>query len=111
MAKSGAFIALFDRDLEAARALAVELVSEGFRARAWGVDVSDEAGMAIRQPSLELALKDWNAVLAVNLTGVFLCARLAARHMVKRQRGCIINTMSIMGLPGATSERLLFKPA
>ena len=123
MAKSGAFVALFDRDLDAARTLAAELVAAGFQAQAWGVDVSDEAavaaamdelvaltgqidclvnnaGIAIRQPSLELELKDWNAVLAVNLTGVFLCARLAARHMVKRQRGCIINTASIMGLSG-----------
>ena len=54
MAKSGAFVALFDRDLDAARTLATELVAAGFQAQAWGVDVSDEAAVA------ELAVPDMN---------------------------------------------------
>jgi len=39
-------------------------------------------------------------VLKVNLTGVFLCARAAARHMIPKNRGAIVNTASIMGLSG-----------
>jgi NAD(P)-dependent dehydrogenase (short-subunit alcohol dehydrogenase family) len=59
----------------------------------------NNAGLAIRKPSLELTLADWNAVVAVNLTGAFLCARAAARHMPERG-GSIVNTASIMGLSG-----------
>jgi NAD(P)-dependent dehydrogenase (short-subunit alcohol dehydrogenase family) len=123
MAQSGAHIALFDRDADAVQLLANQLSEQGFTAHGYTVDVTDErsveaamqavversgridclfnnAGLAIRKPSLDLSLDDWNKVLDVNLTGVFLCARLAARHMVKRQSGCIINTASIMGLSG-----------
>ncbi len=123
MAQSGAHIALFDNDAEAVHAQAAHLTALGFTAHAYTVDVTDEhsievamqsvvqrsgridclfnnAGLAIRQPSLTLSLEDWEKVLDVNLTGVFLCARLAARHMVTRQSGCIINTASIMGLSG-----------
>ena len=59
----------------------------------------NNAGRAIRKPSLELPLADWDAVVAVNLTGAFLCARAAARHMGERG-GAIVNTASIMGLSG-----------
>jgi NAD(P)-dependent dehydrogenase (short-subunit alcohol dehydrogenase family) len=39
--------------------------------------------------------------VAVNMTGVFLCSRAAARHMIARgQGGAIVNTASIMGLSG-----------
>ena len=123
MAQSGAHIALFDRDADAVHATAQQLNAQGFTAHGYEVDVTNEhsiesamqavversghidclfnnAGLAIRKPSLDLPLEDWNKVLDVNLTGIFLCARLAARHMVKRQSGCIINTASIMGLSG-----------
>lgn len=65
----------------------------------------NNAGMAIRRPSLELDVEDWNAVVAVNLTGAFLCARAAARHMPLGEPGgvdggSIVNTASIMGLSG-----------
>jgi len=61
----------------------------------------NNAGIAIRRPSTELPLDDWNKVLAVNMTGVFLCAREAARHMLAGGRGGrIINTASIMGISG-----------
>ncbi|HET9488840.1 MAG TPA: SDR family NAD(P)-dependent oxidoreductase [Methylomirabilota bacterium] len=61
----------------------------------------NNAGIAIRRPTTELALEDWNRVVAVNLTGVFLCAREAARHMLAGGRGGrIVNTASIMGFSG-----------
>jgi NAD(P)-dependent dehydrogenase (short-subunit alcohol dehydrogenase family) len=123
MAQSGAHIALFDRDAHAVQQFAQHLNDQGFTAQGYTVDVTDEhsvevamqavaqrsgridclfnnAGLAIRKPSMDLSLEDWNKVLDVNLTGVFLCARLAARHMVKQHSGCIINTASIMGLSG-----------
>ena len=99
------------------------IASEGLQAVAHGVDVTDEAsvdaamaaivaregridslinnaGLAIRRPTIELSVADWEAVLKVNLTGVFLCARAAARHMIPKNRCAIVNTASIMGLSG-----------
>ena len=61
----------------------------------------NNAGRAIRWPSLDLALADWEAVVAVNMTGAFLCARAAAALMIRGGKGgAIVNTASIMGLSG-----------
>ncbi len=60
----------------------------------------NNAGIALRRPSVELTRQDWQAVVDVNLTGVFLCARAAARHMLAARRGAIVNVSSIMGLSG-----------
>jgi NAD(P)-dependent dehydrogenase (short-subunit alcohol dehydrogenase family) len=61
----------------------------------------NNAGIAIRQSTTELTLPDWSKVVAVNMTGVFLCAREAARHMLAAGRGGrIVNTASIMGIVG-----------
>src|ERR1700694_3657819 len=46
----------------------------------------------------DLSLADWNRVIAVNLTGYFLCAQAAARRMIKQGwGGSIINMSSIGG--------------
>jgi 2-deoxy-D-gluconate 3-dehydrogenase len=46
-------------------------------------------------------MADWDKVVAVNMTGVFLCARAAARHMIAHgEGGAIVNLASIMGLSG-----------
>lgn len=60
----------------------------------------NNAGIALRRPTVELSAKDWQAVVDVNLTGVFLCARAAGRVMLKARRGSIVNVASIMGLSG-----------
>ena len=61
----------------------------------------NNAGIAIRRPTAELTVDEWNKVVAVNMTGVFLCAREAARHMLAGGRGGrIVNTASIMGFSG-----------
>jgi NAD(P)-dependent dehydrogenase (short-subunit alcohol dehydrogenase family) len=61
----------------------------------------NNAGIAIRRPTHEITLEDWNKVVAVNMTGVFLCAREAARHMLASGRGGrMVNTASIMGFSG-----------
>jgi NAD(P)-dependent dehydrogenase (short-subunit alcohol dehydrogenase family) len=54
----------------------------------------------IRHPTVELSLADWNNVVAVNMTGVFLGSRAAARYMLPKRKGSIVNTASIMGLSG-----------
>jgi NAD(P)-dependent dehydrogenase (short-subunit alcohol dehydrogenase family) len=106
----GARVAIFDLKAEGDDAWAVDVSDEAqvrtafaqVVARHGRVDVLfNNAGIAIRQPTTELALEDWNKVVAVNMTGVFLCAREAARHMLASGRGGrIINTASIMGLSG-----------
>ena len=61
----------------------------------------NNAGIAIRKPTAEITLDDWNKVVGVNMTGVFLCAREASRHMLAGGRGGrIVNTASIMGFSG-----------
>jgi len=61
----------------------------------------NSAGIAIRDAAVNLGLEAWEKVLAVNLTGSFLCARIAARAMIAGERGgSIVNLASIMGLSG-----------
>ena len=60
----------------------------------------NNAGIAIRRPAVELALADWDKVVAVNMTGAFLCARAAARPMIAGGGGAIVNVASIVGLSG-----------
>jgi glucose 1-dehydrogenase len=94
-------------DADKAEALADEIRSKGVRARALCADVSDEAqvrsmfsamleefgtvdilvnnaGLQQDAPFHELTLAKWNKVLAVNLTGQFLCAREAVREFMRR---------------------------
>lgn len=49
-------------------------------------------------PFEEFPLEDWNAVMAVNLTGAMLCAQVFGAPMAKRGRGAIVNTLSIYGI-------------
>lgn len=60
----------------------------------------NNAGIAIRRPAVEVALADWQKVIDVNLTALFVCSRTAARSMIRAQRGAIVNVASIMGLSG-----------
>ena len=49
----------------------------------------------------EYSLAAWNRVMAINLTGVWLCMRDEIAQMLKQKSGVIVNTSSIMGLTGA----------
>jgi NAD(P)-dependent dehydrogenase (short-subunit alcohol dehydrogenase family) len=122
-ARSGARVQVLDINGEAAAITRAEIVAEGRLATDWHVDVADEtavvvafkaiaraegsidslvnnAGLAIRHPAVDLERADWQRVIDVNMTGVFLCARIAARHMIPARRGAIVNMSSIMGLSG-----------
>jgi NAD(P)-dependent dehydrogenase (short-subunit alcohol dehydrogenase family) len=71
-----------------------------------GLDILvNNAGMAIRKPAIEVSLADWQKVIDLNLTALFLCSRAAARYMRKPRAdappgGAIVNLASIMGLSG-----------
>ena len=62
----------------------------------------NNAGIAIFKPVLETSLDDWNAVLANNLTGAFICSRACAPVMLKTGGGAIVNIASISGLRAST---------
>ena len=48
----------------------------------------------------ERTLEEWNYTFAVNATGVFLCTREAAKHMIARKSGVIVNIASVAGMVG-----------
>jgi 2-deoxy-D-gluconate 3-dehydrogenase len=124
LAAAGARIVITDIDADASAQIVAEIEAAGGAAWARSADVAREdsveslfaeiarrekrvdilinnAGVAIRRPAVELALADWEKVVAVNMTGVFLCARSAARRMIAGgDGGAIVNVASIMGLSG-----------
>ncbi|PIF13901.1 gluconate 5-dehydrogenase [Candidatus Pantoea floridensis] len=63
----------------------------------WGaIDVLvNNAGIQRRRPFLEFPEQDWNDVIAVNQTAVFLVSQTVAKKMVARQQGKIINIGSM----------------
>lgn len=62
----------------------------------------NNAGIAIFKPLLETTFEDWSRVLAVNLSGPFLCAQEAAPLMAAGGGGAIVNITSISGLRAST---------
>ncbi len=124
IAKAGGAVAIWGRNAEKSRAALAELRALGAQAEAFSCDVGREveivramgetlarfgrvdscfanAGMGVPRPFVEMSLADWNAVIDVNLTGVFLCFREAAKHMVARGGGGkLVATSSIGALHG-----------
>ena len=106
----GAKVAVFDLAASGDDGYKVDVSDEGQVTQAFQQVVQrygrldvlfNNAGTAIRRPTTELTVDEWNKVVAVNMTGVFLCAREAARHMLASGRGGrIVNTASIMGFSG-----------
>jgi len=118
LASAGARIVLNGRDAAALAALAHRLRADGVAAEVACFDVTDEpavdaaierierevgpldvlvnnSGITVRGPMLELATADFERVIATNLTAAFVVGRAAARRMVGRGRGKILNVCSI----------------
>jgi 3-oxoacyl-[acyl-carrier protein] reductase len=123
LAAQGAVVVVADRREELARATAERLRAGGRVATALVADVSDpaqvtalfdaavaehgrldilvnNAGVGAVASSEELTFDVWSRTLAVNLTGTFLCAQAAARHMLPAGRGVIINIGSVFAATG-----------
>lgn len=114
LADAGAEVVILDRRFDpdgaggpdGARRIELDVSDEAAVAAAFAsagpVDILVNcAGIALRHPALDHPLQDWNAVVDVNMTGSFLCAREAARNMIGAGLpGAIVNTASIMGLSG-----------
>ncbi len=62
--------------------------------------VVNNAGIIRRAPALEFSEKDWDDVIHINLRSVFFLAQAAARVMVKRGGGKIINVASMLSFQG-----------
>jgi len=121
-AAAGAGLALIDRDATTAETTA-QAITGGGAVSAHAADVADEAalerafqniiqhrggidilvnsaGIGLRHAAVDHPIDDWDKVVAVNLTGVFLSSRIAARNMISRGGGAIVNLASIMGFSG-----------
>ena len=125
LAKSGAKVVLAGRRAERLRALADELGAD--QAEAVPTDVADEAAVGLLVdravdrfgrldvmgnnagvidggPAEMESLADFERVIRVNLTAVFIDCREAARVMLPAGRGSIVNIASVAGF-GSLSER------
>ena len=116
----GSVVCVLDRDADARRRIAEELpdlagtldanvsnlkqvqaaFAEALRLMG-GVDVLiNNAGISIRHKFLDITREEWDKVIAVNLTGVFYVAQTAAKHMMERGNGVILQTASTNGVMG-----------
>ena len=118
--EEGAHVCILDRDAQARERIARQLpnlsgniaadvtnfdqVRSAFAeavSRMGRVDVLiNNAGISIRHKFLDITPEEWAKVLAVNFTGVFYMAQVAARHMYERGSGVILQTASTNGLVG-----------
>src|SRR5262245_52180725 len=118
--REGARVTVLDRDTTALERLAHEL--DGVETRALDVSVAAEVDAAFdaiveREGRIDVGVnnagiarglswlhemdeQDYDAVLSVNLKGVWLCMRAQLRHMTAERAGVIVNTASAAGLVG-----------
>lgn len=124
LAKFGASVVVnYASSSQAADELVSEITQAGGSAVALAADVSKEeqvdalinaaiekfnrldilvnnAGITRDTLLLRMKPEDWQAVIDLNLTGVFLCTRAASKIMLKQRSGRIINITSVAGLMG-----------
>ncbi|MHA1885282.1 MAG: SDR family NAD(P)-dependent oxidoreductase [Promethearchaeota archaeon] len=58
----------------------------------------NNAGRGIPTPPQEISIKEWNEIIALNLTGVFLGCIAAGKVMIEQKQGKIINISSVAGV-------------
>lgn len=128
LAAEGAAVALnFAGNVAAAEAVRKEIESAGGKAILVPADVADETAATemvektveafgaidilvnnagITRDGLLLRMKeeDWDAVLNTNLKGVFHCSKAAAKFMMKKRYGRIVNLASVVGLVGNSCQ-------
>jgi len=64
----------------------------------------NNAGITRDTLLLRMKLEDWQAVIDLNLTGVFLCTRAASKIMLKQRSGRVINITSVVGEIGNAGQ-------
>jgi 3-oxoacyl-[acyl-carrier protein] reductase len=60
----------------------------------------NNAGITRDQLTLRMSDEEWDAVINVNLKGVFVCTRAALKYMIRQRYGRIVNISSISGIVG-----------
>ncbi len=126
--REGALVAVnYAHDAAAAAAVVEAIQDDGGRAMGFRADVAhpgevrtmverveaglgpldvlvNNAGVVRRGGLFAITEEMWDEVLDVNLKGTFLCAQAAARGMVARGRGVIVNIASMRGVEGGASS-------
>jgi 3-oxoacyl-[acyl-carrier protein] reductase len=130
LARRGAAVVVnYQHSAQAADQLVAEIYNDGGKALAFQADVSkmaqaqqlvksaiedfggldilvNNAGITRDTLIMMMSEEDWDEVIATNLKGTFNCSKVAARHMMRKRYGRIINITSIsgqMGNPGQTN--------
>jgi len=123
IAARGAYVAVADLRPAAAEETAARLRGDGFDVEAVGVDVGSEpsvramvetvlsrrgridilvnnAGVESSSPFLEITLTEYERVMRVNTTSVWLCCQAVIPTMLRQGSGCIVNVSSVAGQRG-----------
>jgi NAD(P)-dependent dehydrogenase (short-subunit alcohol dehydrogenase family) len=131
MAKAGSDVAVVDINAESVKETAAEIAALGRRSLALRADlgsVSDidrmvaetiasfgridvlvnNAGVTRRAEIMDLTEEDWDRIHRVNAKGVFFCLQRAAREMIPRRSGRIINIASIAGKGYAGTSNAIY---
>jgi len=128
LAAAGATVAVnYSNSNAGADAVVAEITAQGGNAYALQADVRQEdevnalveavikrsgsldvlvnnAGITRDGLLMRMKTSDWQAVINLNLTGVFLCTRAVTRPMLKQKRGRIVNITSVVGLMGNAGQ-------
>ena len=123
LVREGAAVAIVDLDVGRAERAASDFRDQGAKAYAVGADVTDWAAVSTAVRKTEAMLgpidglvnnagiagfgsvhetdeRQWNRIMAVNVTGAFLAAKAVLPGMIERQRGVIVNIGSVAGMVG-----------
>ena len=127
LAQEGAIVVISDINEDQAAQTAQEFTSKGLNASSFACDVTNlqsveemankildkykridilinNAGITKDNLLLRMSENDWDAVLAVNLKGVFNCTKIVSKAMLKAKKGKIINIASIIGIRGNAGQ-------
>lgn len=127
LARLGFAVTVADRNDAVARDVAESIKEEGGRAHACRIEVTDgdsvrqgtqsalnafgrldglvhSAGVGVERSFLETTEEEWRRLVDIDLTGTFLCAQAAARHMASVGYGRIVLISSTAGLRGGTGR-------
>lgn len=126
-AQEGASVAVVDIDEREATRVAGEIVNSGGKAIAIKVDVSkkadtqnmvkrtldkfkalhilvNDAAIVRNAPLVEMTEEAWDAVVDIDLKGVFFCTQAVLEHLMKQRYGKIVNIASAQGTGSSGTE-------
>jgi len=116
-AAKGAHVVALARNISQLEKLAAEIALSGGKCSTYALDVRDvpsiqpvfdkivadlgridvlvnNAGMGNPIPAIDITESDWDEMMSLNMKGTFFCAQAAARHMLAKEYGRIINISS-----------------